>query len=59
MTYQEALEKMKRGKVVARGDRKFAIRARGVWDVTGPELEPAALTGDDRGALDWEEAAQP
>jgi hypothetical protein len=58
MTYQEALEKMKLGKTVTHGDRKFAIRARGVWDVTGPELEPAALTSDDYSALDWKEAAQ-
>lgn len=57
MTYQEALEKMKLGKVVVHGDRRFAIRARGVWDVTGPELAPAALTKDDRDAIDWKEAS--
>jgi hypothetical protein len=55
MKYVEALERMKLGKKVAREGRVFAIRARGIFDVTNEEVR-AELTDDDRKASDWESA---
>jgi hypothetical protein len=54
MTYEEALEIMKRGGSVQRGGKTYTI-SRGIQDVTDPENpERVYLTDADRAATDWE-----
>lgn len=56
MTFQEALEIMKRGGEVTRGGRTFRI-GRGLEEVTNPKnVKRGRLTEEDGDANDWEDA---
>jgi hypothetical protein len=53
MTFEEALEIMKRGGEATRGGRTFRIRA-GLEEITDPkQVKRGRLTEDDGNATDW------
>lgn len=59
MTYEEAIEILKRGGRVSRDGKTYELR-RGIQDVTDPEaIERVYMTDELRAASDWEIAEGP
>lgn len=58
MTYEEAIEIMKRGGSVQRDGKTYKLITRGVHDVTDPENSVHVyMSEEDCAATNWEEAA--